>query len=444
VDSLTGKAYFAIAGDPGMVTMVDGLDDSTVSVRVGPYPAAITVDSGRNRIYTANQGDNSASIIAGAGVDPLQFVPVTPCRLVDTRLRPGPFGGPAVGGGTSRSFALPEGACGVPAKALAYSLNVTVVPHGALGYLTIWPTGESQPRVSTLNSLDGRVKANAAIVPAGAAGATSVFASDTTDVVIDINGYFGLANAQTLQFYPLTPCRVLDTRAGPGHLGGPYLHGTRERDFPVLESGCGVPASALAYSINFTVVPWQSKPLGYLSVWAAGDNQPLVSTLNNPTATVVANAAIVPAGVGGAIAVYPDQNTDLVGDIDGYFAAPGEGGLSLYPAAPCRVIDTRRIGNGQPFTGTLTPPVDVVDSVCAPPSSAQAYVFNATVVPSGYLGYLTLWPDSENRPVVSTLNALDGWITSNMAIVPSVNGKIDAYAAGLTQMILDLSSYFAP
>jgi hypothetical protein len=31
-----------------------------------------------------------------------------------------------------------------------------------------------------------------------------------------------------------------------------------------------------------------------------------------------------------------------------------------------------------------------------------------------------------------------------MAIMPSVNGKIDAYAAGITQLVLDISSYFAP
>jgi hypothetical protein len=58
--------------------------------------------------------------------------------------------------------------------------------------------------------------------------------------------------------------------------------------------------------------------------------------------------------------------------------------------------------------------------------------------------YLTLWPDSEGQPQVSTLNAADGSVTSNMAIVPNVNGKIDAYAKGLTQLILDISSYFAP
>ena len=80
----------------------------------------------------------------------------------------------------------------------------------------------------------------------------------------------------------------------------------------------------------------------------------------------------------------------------------------------------------------------------APPAGARAYTFNATVLPEGPLGYLTLWPDGETRPGVSTLNALDGLVTSNMAIVPTTNGSIDAYASSLTQLILDISSYFAP
>ena len=77
-----------------------------------------------------------------------------------------------------------------------------------MGYLTIWPTGEDQPLVSTMNSLDGRIKANAAIVPAGYQGAVSVYASNTTDVVLDIDGYFAPVSRSTLAFYPLTPCRV--------------------------------------------------------------------------------------------------------------------------------------------------------------------------------------------------------------------------------------------
>ena len=53
-------------------------------------------------------------------------------------------------------------------------------------------------------------------------------------------------------------------------------------------------------------------------------------------------------------------------------AAPETGGLSLYPTVPCRVFDTRKIGNGQAFSRTLSPPVDVVDSPCGVPAAAQA------------------------------------------------------------------------
>jgi len=327
---------------------------------------------------------------------------------------------------------------------------VTVVPHGPLGYLTLWPKGLAQPNVSTLNSYDARVKANAAIVPSGLSGAVSVYVTDTTDVILDIDGYFAQATPSSLQFYPLTPCRVADTRDAqkPTGLGPPHLHDMEARELPVLSSPClqGLPQQPQAYSFNVTVVPNPGGPLNYLTVWPSDRPQPFVSTLNNPTATVVANAAIVPAAAtSGDISVFAYNSTDVIVDVNGYFAAPGQGGFSFYPAAPCRVLDTRGIGSGQPFIHTLSPPVNVVGSPCAPPSNAGAYVFNATVVPAnGPMGYLTLWPDSEGQPIVSTLNAYDGFTTSNMAIVPNVNGSIDAYADGLTQLILDISGYFAP
>jgi uncharacterized repeat protein (TIGR03803 family) len=382
-------------------------------------------------------------------VDPgsgLQLMRLQPCRVVDTRGDHNP-----IYGGTSRDFAIPRlGNCNVPGGAAGYSLNVTVVPHGPLGYLTLWPKGLAQPNVSTLNSYDARVKANAAIVPSGLSGAVSVYVTDTTDVILDIDGYFAQATPSSLQFYPLTPCRVADTRDAqkPTGLGPPHLHDMEARELPVLSSPClqGLPQQPQAYSFNVTVVPNPGGPLNYLTVWPSDRPQPFVSTLNNPTATVVANAAIVPAAAtSGDISVFAYNSTDVIVDVNGYFAAPGQGGFSFYPAAPCRVLDTRGIGSGQPFIHTLSPPVNVVGSPCAPPSNAGAYVFNATVVPAnGPMGYLTLWPDSEGQPIVSTLNAYDGFTTSNMAIVPNVNGSIDAYADGLTQLILDISGYFAP
>jgi hypothetical protein len=302
-----------------------------------------------------------------------------------------------------------------------------------------------------LNSVDGRVKANAAITPAGSNGAVSVYVTNTTDVVIDIDGYFAPVTTSTLAFYPLTPCRVVDTRKDSflPDLGPPALMAGVPRPFPILESTACIPSgiTPAAYSFNFTVVPINQHPIGYLSVWPTGQSQPVVSTLNYQTGTIVANAAIVPAGTDGKITVYSTDGTQLLIDINGYFAMPTAlmPGLSLYALTPCRALDTRHRGSGQPFTGMLTPSVDVVTGPCGPPATAQAYVFNATVVPSGPLGYLALWPDGEMQPVVSTLNAVDGAITNNMAIVPTNNGKIDAYAGnGLTQLLLDLSSYFAP
>jgi hypothetical protein len=368
---------------------------------------------------------------------------------VDTRNPDGEFGGPPIQGGTFRFFVIPDNPdCTIPSNAVAYSLNVTVVPHGPLGYLTIWPAGRPQPYVSTMNSPDGRIKANAAIVPAGASAAVSVYVSNTTDVILDIDGYFTSPSSQTYQFYALPPCRVADTRDSsfPAGLGPPYLSGGVQRDFPLLNATSCFPAgvSPAAYSLNFTAVPHGF--LGYLTVWPTGENQPVVSTLNAYGGQVTANAAIVPAGDSGKISTYATDDTDLVIDVNGYFAAPGSNGLSLYPVVPCRVLDTRTASGGNgPFQGSLNPPVDLRNSPCAVPSAAQAYVLNATVVPTGNLGYLTLWPDGGKQPLVSTLNAYDGAITSNMAIVPAgTQGEINAYAAGLTDLILDISSYFAP
>ena len=415
----------------GTVSVIDGATNSALPVAVGDGPSALAVNSSSNTVYVADGVDGTVSVIGGN--TKLQLVNVTPCRLVDTRGADGQFGGPAIQGGTYRSFPIPQNTnCNIPSSAAAYSLNVTVVPITTLGYLTIWPTPETQPVVSTLNSPDGRIKANAAIVPAG----VSVYVSNTTNVLLDIDAYFAPASSSTYQFYPLTPCRIVDTRNN--HDGGKLQAGV-ERDY-TIPPNCDVPSSATAYSFNVTVLP-SAGGLDYLTVWPKGEPQPVVSTLNDNTGTVVANAAIVPAGSQNATAFYAHSNsTNLLVDVDGYFAAPGTGGLSMYPAVPCRVLDTRQNGNG--FTGEMA--VNVEGSVCAPPSGAAAYIFNATVVPPGSMPFRTLWPDGEPQPVVSTLNAYDGFITSNMALVPPNNGSIDAYAAALTELILDISGYFAP
>jgi hypothetical protein len=249
-----------------------------------------------------------------------------------------------------------------------------------------------------------------------------------------------------LAFFPLTPCRIADTRGPNGPLGGPMLQNGSPRDFPILQAtACHIPATAQAYSLNFTALPSQGRPLGYLTVWPSGQPLPVVSTLNASTGTTTANAAIVPAGTSGDIMAYAYGNTThLIIDINGYFAAAGSAPnpMALYTIQPCRILDTRNPPPGHQFEGELTVPV--LDGPCPLPAPQAAYVLNATVVPPKALGYLTLWPSGEQQPVVSTLNAGDGAVTSNMAIVPSTNGLIDSYASDLTQLIVDAFGYFAP
>ncbi|HEV3038782.1 MAG TPA: hypothetical protein VHA33_13485 [Candidatus Angelobacter sp.] len=372
----------------------------------------------------------------------LNFVPVTPCRVADTRNANGPFGGPILSGNTTRGFAIPASACNIPSNAVAFSLNFTVVPPGKLSYLTAFPCGEPQPLVSTLNS-DGRIKAVAGIVPGRTTdGSVCVYVTEDTHLVLDIDGYFvPSSNTGSMAFFPVTPCRVVDTRQPAGPLGGPTLAGNSTRTFPILSSPCNVPATAQAYSLNYTAVP-RAPQLSFLTTWPAGQSQPLVSTLNASTGAITANAAIVPAGTNGDVNVFVSENADLVIDINGYFAPPATGGLSFHTLSPCRVLDTRQFTGAQPFVGQFD--TYVFGTGCAAPPIAQAYVLNATVVPQQPLDYLTLWQPETSRPLVSTLNASDGAITSNMAIVPIQNGTVSAYAPQSTHMVLDIFGYFAP
>jgi hypothetical protein len=149
---------------------------------------------------------NAAEVtpLAQTPVNSLVFVGMTPCRLVDTRSAAGftgAFGPPSLVAGATRSFPLQASTtCSVPSIAQAYSLNITVVPPGYLGFLTIWPYGAARPSASTLNDYLGTVVANAAVVPAGndTSGSVDVFVNDPTDLIIDINGYYAPQSGITL------------------------------------------------------------------------------------------------------------------------------------------------------------------------------------------------------------------------------------------------------
>ena len=127
------------------------------------------------------------------------------------------------------------------------------------------------------------------------------------------------------QFFPVTPCRVVDTRGPVGLTGGPALFANTTRSFPVVNS-CGVPNTAKAAALNVTVVG--PTDYGDLRVFPSSTPVPLASVINFTTADfAVANGAIIPlSNIGGFdITVQTDMSAGsngtahLVLDVTGYF-----------------------------------------------------------------------------------------------------------------------------
>lgn len=125
------------------------------------------------------------------------------------------------------------------------------------------------------------------------------------------------AHADTT-YFPLTPCRTIDTRDG----SGVPLAGQATRSFTVRGS-CDVPSDAKAVSYNATIV--QPDASGYLSLFPDGAARPMVSALNFTSGAVVGNGGVVALGDGETdLAAYLGSASagtaaHLVIDVTGYF-----------------------------------------------------------------------------------------------------------------------------
>ena len=122
---------------------------------------------------------------------PAAFHTLTPCRIVDTRNAPGPYGAPALPAGGFRSFALAN-RCGVPMTAKSVAANLTVTQPTAGGHLTVFPSGSVPPLASAINFSAGQTRANNAVLRLGNGGAVSVQSgsSGTVHLILDVTGWF--------------------------------------------------------------------------------------------------------------------------------------------------------------------------------------------------------------------------------------------------------------
>ncbi|MBL8173918.1 MAG: VCBS repeat-containing protein [Bryobacterales bacterium] len=385
----------------------------------------------------------------------LKFVPLNPCRVMETRSlynfegRTGAFGPPSLNAAEVRTLNLPQSnVCTIPATAKAYVVNVTLIPTSAVNFATLWPAGETRPNVWTIRSPDGQIVANSAIVKAGVNGGISVYASENTDLLIDISGYYTDSPAVAgLAYYPLTPCRVIETRSAyrspAGPFGPPSMTARQTRSFRFPETPyCTVPQAA-AYSVTITVVP--PGPLAYLTAWPSGAAQPNVSNINSFAGRVLANSVIVPASANGSIDVFTFDATDFIIDINGYYAPDdGVNGLFYYPVTQCRANDSTVSGGQYPDESTRTVNIPAAAGCSGIPATAKGYALNVTALPAGNpMPFITAYPTGQAQPNASILNAFQGQIVTNSAIIPAgTNGAINIYAFRRTDVVVEVSGYF--
>jgi hypothetical protein len=148
--------------------------------------------------------------ILGDADKDLIYVPVTPCRIIDTRVAGG-----AIAANTTRNFDVTAVAnysfqggdasnCNVGSSGsfAAAAINFTVVTPSIAGYITAFPYLTSQPLAATVNYTAGDIRGNLAIVKldqGASAEELSVYTFAQTHLVADIVGYYRNPGVPTLE-----------------------------------------------------------------------------------------------------------------------------------------------------------------------------------------------------------------------------------------------------
>jgi hypothetical protein len=123
---------------------------------------------------------------------PADYYALTPCRLSDTRLAPGMYGGPAVLPG--HRVLVATGKCGIPATAKALAVNITAINPGATGHIQVFPGNRGPTAATTVSFKTGVTRTNNAMVLLSSSGSGAFGIANTTGVpvhvAIDVFGYF--------------------------------------------------------------------------------------------------------------------------------------------------------------------------------------------------------------------------------------------------------------
>jgi hypothetical protein len=121
---------------------------------------------------------------------------------------------------------------------------------------------------------------------------------------------------------------------------------------------------------------------------------------------------------------------------------------AFYPVVTTRILDTRT-GNGVSAPGQVhqgaTIDLQVAGRGGVPVTGASAVVLNLTVTGPTSGGYVTAYPTSGTKPLVSTINFPRGWTGANSVTVPlGTGGKVSLFnCCGNVSLIADVVGWYA-
>ena len=410
--------------------MVIGIGILVVSVGLFSCPATSA---------EARSVAHAASGVAGT------YVALSPARIADTRAGSGyPNAGQTLGAGGIVNVEISGGT--VPANGVSAAvLNVTVVNPTAATFLTVYPEGATRPLVANANVIAGQTSANLVTVEVGTQGGVTVYNhSGSTDLVVDVEGYYTVSPLQSGLYDPVNPSRLLGTSQSGANIGP-------GGSTPVQVTGgtTGVPADASAVVANVTAAG--STGSGFLTVYPAQlSTPPVPPTTANVTFSkgqVIGNRVIVPVGANGQIDLYNHSgivNVDV--DLYGYYTgSSGELGSAFTPLDPVRFSDTRAGINGSAISADSSESFNFLSDDI--PTLAVALAANITVLAGPASGFLTIYPTNESTPpVVGDVNFTSDGLSQSFAVAP-LNGaatEIFNSSAAPVGIVVDAFGYFAP
>ena len=437
-------------GTPGSFT-VTATGTPTPSFLVsGPLPVGVQFDTSTgvlsgtppggsagtyNVTFTAFNGvpqdARQSFILTVIGSVPLiDFTPLTPARILDTRSSVGGHPGKLAPGETAN--VVVTGVGGVPLSGVeSVVLNVTATEATTATFLTVFPSGQIRPLASNLNVVPNQDVPNLVVAKVGSDGKVALYNNlGTVNVIFDVVGWY---RPEPACFTSLPPARIFDSRQsskiGPGQTREVQVVGPANSGLP--------PAGVGAVVVNVTAT--EATAATFLTVFPTGQQRPIASNLNVVPNRDIPNLVVAKMAPNGTISVYNNLgSTHVIVDVVGWHPTDAACFKSLSPA---RIFDSRSTAKLAPAQSR---DVKVTGVGAVPTNGVAAVVINVTATEATASTFLTVFPSGQLRPNASNVNVVPNQDIPNLVVAKvGANGNVTLYNnAGSTHAIFDVVGYY--